>query len=211
VNKIAEVSNLIGGIAEQTNLLALNATIEPLAPVTPAAASRWSPPKSNPLSGPDGEVDRQIGRLIAKCNRRPRQPSMRSKHRQPDFGGRRGRILGRGGHGAAARRDGRDQPVRRRVGRCRTTSLRQDRNVSPHAGSVDGRASEVRGAITNVSSQPVILAGCPWSRWFEPPRRRRPAPLAALQVQLAHPGQLSRPDADESLRSQIFPRAGPGI
>jgi hypothetical protein len=48
----------------QTNLLALNATIEAAAPVTPAAALPWSPPRSN--------------RWPARPRRRPRKFPSRS-------------------------------------------------------------------------------------------------------------------------------------
>ena len=62
--RIGDVVELINTIAGQTNLLALNATIEAAAPARPAAALRWSPPRSRRWRSrpqkPPGEIGQQI-------------------------------------------------------------------------------------------------------------------------------------------------------
>ncbi len=153
VKKIAEVSDLIGGIAGQTNLLALNATIEAARAGEAGRGFAVVAAEVKSLSNQTAKSTEEIGRLIAEIQ----TSTQAAVDAVEGMGGQIAEIDGVATSVAAAMEE--QDAATREIARSISESASAAREVSTKialvsrdADSVNERATEMRQAISSVSS-----------------------------------------------------------
>jgi methyl-accepting chemotaxis protein len=158
VNKIAEVSDLIGGIAGQTNLLALNATIEAARAGEAGRGFAVVAAEVKSLSDQTAKSTDEISRLIGQI-----QAATAATVEAVEGVGREIAEIDEVATSVASAME-EQHSATEEISRSVAASAAAARevstkisNVSRDAGSVDGRANEVRHAIDGVSSNLLSL------------------------------------------------------
>ncbi|GLH80838.1 methyl-accepting chemotaxis protein [Bradyrhizobium sp. SSBR45G] len=153
VDKIAEVSNLIGGIAEQTNLLALNATIEAARAGDAGRGFAVVAAEVKSLSDQTAKSTEEISRLIGEVQ----ATTQATIDVVEGIGSQISEIDEVAGSIAAAMEE--QHAATQEISRSVHSSASAARdvsskigNVGKDAGMVNDRAAEVRGAIGEVAS-----------------------------------------------------------
>jgi methyl-accepting chemotaxis protein len=158
VQKIAEVTDLIGGIAGQTNLLALNATIEAARAGEAGRGFAVVAAEVKSLSNQTAKSTEEIARLIAEV-----QSSTQAAVQAVEVVGGHIVEIDSVATSVAAAMEEQDAATRE-IARSISESASAAREVSSKialvsrgANSVDERASDVRQAISSVSSNLAAL------------------------------------------------------
>jgi methyl-accepting chemotaxis protein len=158
VQKIAEVSDLIGGIAGQTNLLALNATIEAARAGEAGRGFAVVAAEVKSLSNQTAKSTDEIARLISEVQ----NSTHAAVEAVEDMGGHIAEIDGVTTSVAAAMEE--QDAATREIARSISESALAAKEVSSKiayvsrgADSVNERAAEVRRAISSVSSNLTSL------------------------------------------------------
>ncbi|NPU65140.1 HAMP domain-containing protein [Bradyrhizobium sp. 83012] len=158
VDKIAEVSNLIGGIAEQTNLLALNATIEAARAGDAGRGFAVVAAEVKSLSDQTAKSTEEISRLIGEVQ----TTTQATIDVVEGIGSQISEIDEVAASIAAAMEE--QHAATQEISRSVHSSASAARdvsskigNVGKDAGMVNDRAAEVRSAIGNVASSLTAL------------------------------------------------------
>ncbi len=189
VDKIAEVSNLIGGIAEQTNLLALNATIEAARAGDAGRGFAVVAAEVKSLSDQTAKSTEEISRLIGEVQ----TTTQATVDVVEGIGSQISEIDEVAASIAAAMEE--QHAATQEISRSVQSSARAARDVSSKignvgrdAGMVNDRAAEVRNAIgsvaTGLTSLRATLVKAVRTATAEADRRQSPRLKSSLAIKV---------------------------